>query len=390
MSRGGVSRLRVALRLARRQVRRAPGASLLVAALVAMPVAALAASATFWQSQQPTPEQRVALQLGHAQSWLSAGAGVSGMRQYVDEPNMLYTLSGAAPTSPVVATASSVAAAIPPGARTLPVAEHASAVVATPTGRARVDTVIGEVWDPLLEGRYLTLDGRAPASGGEAMVSPGLLHRLGASIGGDVVIPAIGERFTISGLLRRADRSPDDDVLFLPATAAGALGAEPSVWYAADWQPDLAELDRLNQSGIVAYSRGLVLAPPPGARLTSTDGASGAFWNIVTVIAAAVVFGGYLTVLLAGAALSVSSRRQQRTLAVAASVGAGRADLFRVILLQGTVLGLGGGIAGAAAGVGAAAAVLALTDRGSRGRSSAGTGGSACPGCSSPRSSRSR
>lgn len=366
MSSGRVSRLRVALRLARRQVRRAPGASLLVAALVAMPVAVLAASATFWQSQQPTPEQRVALQLGDAQSWLSPGAGVSDMRQYVDEPNRLYTLSGSSGSGTASGTAasSSVAAAIPAGVRTLPVSEYASAVVETPTGRARVETVIGEVWDPLLEGRYLSLDGRAPTSGREAMVTPGLLHRLGAAIGGDVVLPAVGERFTISGLLRRADRSPDDDVLFLPATAAGPLGAESSVWYAADWQPDLAELDRLNQRGIIAYSRDLVLDPPPGARLTSTDGASGAFWNIATVIAAAVVFGGYLTVLLAGAALSVSSRRQQRTLAVAASVGAGRADLFRVILLQGTVLGLGGGIAGAAAGVGAAAAFLALTDRG--------------------------
>lgn len=356
------ARLRVAQRLARRQVRRAPGAGLLVAALVALPVAALTASATFWQSQQPTPQQRVTLQLGQAQSWLGPGAGSPDMRQYVDAPNMLYRVS--TPRTTAVHVQDPVSAAIPASARTLPVSEYASAVVSAPNGPARVDAVVGDVWDPLLAGRYLVLGGRAPAAPDEAMASPGLLALLHARLGDEVVLPTTGEPVTITGLLRRADVSPDHAVLFLPPTAAGAAGADPTVWYVADWQPSFGDLDALNDRGIVAYARDLVLDPPPDARLSSSDGAGGAFWTIAATAAAAAVFGGYLTVLLAGAALSVSSRRQQRTLAVAASVGAGRADLFRVILLQGSVLGAGGGVAGLLVGVAAAAAVLAMTDDG--------------------------
>nr|WP_279587854.1 FtsX-like permease family protein [Microbacterium ulmi] len=75
-------------------------------------------------------------------------------------------------------------------------------------------------------------------------------------------------------------------------------------------------------------------------------------------------FSGYLVVLLAGAAFSVSTRRQQHALAVASSVGAPRASLMRLVLLQGTVLGLAGGVVGAALGVAAAWPALMLLDDG--------------------------
>ncbi len=87
-------------------------------------------------------------------------------------------------------------------------------------------------------------------------------------------------------------------------------------------------------------------------------------WSIVALLSAAAVFAGYLVVLLAGAAFSVSARRQQRALAVAASVGASRSDIFRVVALQGTVLGVVGGVVGAALGVSLGILALHLLDDG--------------------------
>jgi len=64
------SRLRVELRLARRQTARAWGSSLLVVALVAMPMALLSGGVIFAFSRFATPDQRVASELGQSDAWL--------------------------------------------------------------------------------------------------------------------------------------------------------------------------------------------------------------------------------------------------------------------------------------------------------------------------------
>ncbi len=365
-------RWRTDLRLARRQLRRTLSGSVLVAALVALPVTALSGAAVLWTSEQPTAAQQATLQLGQAQSWVSPagwGAG-SGSEQYVDQPNSVVpssaTDSGTRTYVPLDADAdpSAPGGVIPTGATVTPVANDASTVVETATGLGRVTVTVGDVWDPLFTGRYLRLDGTAPAAPDEAMVSPGLLDRLGARIGDEVVLHEGGQRFTITGTLRRADQDPSAQTLFLPPSALDAVDAQWTAWYVSDWQPDLAGLRALNDAGYIAYARGLVLDPPADAPVASRDQASGLFWGAMLVGTIAAVFGGYLTVLLSGAALSVTARRQQRTLAVAASVGAARGDVFRIVLLQGSLLGLVGGLAGAAAGIGIAATFLGVTDRG--------------------------
>lgn len=83
------------------------------------------------------------------------------------------------------------------------------------------------------------------------------------------------------------------------------------------------------------------------------------------MLGAGALIGAYVVVMLAGAAFAVTARRQQRALAVAASVGATAADLRRVILLQGSFLGITGGILGILLGIGGAALVMRLTDDGS-------------------------
>ncbi|MFC3399293.1 ABC transporter permease [Microbacterium amylolyticum] len=70
------------------------------------------------------------------------------------------------------------------------------------------------------------------------------------------------------------------------------------------------------------------------------------------MIAAAFVFASYIVVLISSAALTVTARRQHRTLAVVASVGADPRALRSIVLLQGILLGAVGGVLGVLAGIG--------------------------------------
>ncbi|WEG07857.1 ABC transporter permease [Microbacterium horticulturae] len=360
------ARWRADLRLAGRQVRRTKGSSALVVALVALPVLALSGGVVFADSHMSTPAQRADMALGQGQSWVGIAGGADPSRmQAVDDPNWADVdvddngdpihEQGPAPTD--------VAGAVPAGTRTIEVTQYGSVSVNTAGGIGQVEAVTGPAWDPVLTGRYVTLDGSAPETGAQAMVSPGLLKRLGASIGGTVTLTDSDRTFTITGTLRERDREPSDDVIFLPAAASGLVQGGVPGWFVPDWQPDYAQLQQLNHDGYVALARDLAVNPPAGATVANgTD--SSWFWVGVTIATIAAAFGGYLVVLLAGAAFAVAARRQERSLAMAVSVGASRSDVFRIVVLQGTVLGAVGGVLGSAVGVGLGFALLAVTDHG--------------------------
>ncbi|GAA3768034.1 hypothetical protein GCM10022240_20570 [Microbacterium kribbense] len=361
------SRWRVDLRLARRQIARTKGSSLLVMLLVALPVIALAAAAVFTASHIPSAAQRATLELGRAQAWIEIIGGPDPSRtQAIDQPNYSRTdvdENGGAPINPELPRPENADAVIPAGTRVITLHRYGSAYVTTATGTAHMPASVGPVWDPALAGRYTIVDGRVPASGHEAMVTPGALQRIGARIGGALTLPDQGLSFTITGTMRAMDQDPAEDQVFLPASAAGAVQTGGTTWYTVDWQPDYQTLQEMNHAGFVAFARDLVLDPPAGA-YTEVQGDRAMFWQLVLYGAIAAAFCGYLVVLLAGAAFAVAARRQQRALAVAASVGAARSDIFRIVVLQGTVLGALGGLFGGAIGIAASAVWMLVTDNG--------------------------
>ncbi|MEQ6896859.1 FtsX-like permease family protein [Microbacterium sp. KR10-403] len=360
------ARWRADLRLAGRQVRRTKGSSALVVALVALPVLALAGGVVFADSHMSTPAQRTELALGQAQSWIGIAGGSDPSRvQAVDNASWtdVDTDDNGAPVHEEGPAPTDVAGAVPAGTRTIEITEYASVSVDTKGGIGQVEAVTGPAWDPVLTGRYVLLDGTAPTSDAQAMVSPGLLDRLGASIGDQVTLTDSGRSFTITGTLRERDREPADDVIFLPAAASNLVQGGAQGWFVPNWQPDYAQLQKLNHEGYVALAHDLAVNPPAGATVVNgTD--SSWFWVGTTIVIIAAAFGGYLVVLLAGAAFAVAARRQQRSLAMAVSVGASRSDVFRIVLLQGSVLGAVGGVIGSVIGIGLAFALLAVTDRG--------------------------
>lgn len=363
------ARWRVAVRLARRQVRRTWVSSLLIATLVALPIAGMAGAAIFVDSMVGTPSERADVALGRMQAWVApAGVPDAGFWQMPSEPHWNgYPLdaSGSSVEQPEGEIPADPLSALPAGTETVYIGEG-QARIETSAGLAVVPAWSGAIWDPRFSGRFDVVDGAAPANAGEVMVTAATLARAGAVIGGTITDADSGRDYTITGTIDVATL-PDADsgIAFFDAERFGGT------WYLPELRLDWADVQRLNEAGMIAYSRAVVLDPPEfqpegmDGMSTPESQAAGNRWALVATLAAAGVAAGYMVVMLAGAAFAVSARRQQRALAIAASVGADARDLRRIVRLQGTVLGLVGGVLGTALGVGVAAVAIRVLDTGS-------------------------
>ncbi|MFK4760531.1 FtsX-like permease family protein [Microbacterium sp. ZW T5_45] len=358
------ARWTVAARLARRQVARTRLSSLLVSVLVMLPIAAMSAYAVIGLSSVATPEERARVELGRTQAWIAvAGIPDAGFWQSPTEPTWTgYPGDGQIPDREPIDDPITL---LPAGAETLRTTES-SVRVTTPDGVTAMRTTSGETWDPRFAGRYDLVDGRVPATDEEILVTPATLDRLQIAIGDEVALDDPARSFTVTGTLRAAELDATVPALFV-SEAAGLPGGNAR-WYLPGTSLSWSEVEELNASGVVAFSRDVVLDPPtldPDTPQGSFTPLSNSLWPIVMMLLAGGLFSAYVVVMLAGAAFAVAARRQQRSLAVAASVGATPSDLRRVIVLQGTFLGLIGGVSGIAVGIGAAALTMSLTTNGS-------------------------
>ncbi|GAB3600927.1 hypothetical protein GCM10027408_30500 [Microbacterium tumbae] len=351
------------LRLAARQARRAWPTSLLVIVLVALPMVLVSGAATFLASRMPAPEQTITAELGGTAAWFMIVGGEDPTRGQAPDDPYWYDVErdeDGAPVHPELTPPDDLDGLVPD--RELLEVSRGEVMARTPDGAGRLSAVVGDAADPRLDGRYELLDGRRPQKDSEAALSPGALARLDARVGDSVTLIDPAATLTIVGVMKEAVRRDDEQTVFLSSSAVpddvASTGSE-QLWFAPDWQPSADDLPALNRAGVIAYARDLVAAS--GAP-SYTDPATA--WSIAGVAAIVGGFTAYLVILLAGAGFAVSARRQQRSLAVAASVGADRGSVFRVVLLQGTVLGLIGGVLGAAVGTAIAYPALVLLDDG--------------------------
>lgn len=355
-------RSRVAVRLAQRQVRRTWASSLLIVALVALPIAAMAGAAVYVASLLATPQERVTAELGRMQAWVQAvGVPDAGMWQNPEDPwwNGYPFDSDGNPTTPEGEVATDPFDALPAGTETIAVSTG-TVRMETATGVGRINALAGDIADPRFEGRYWVTDGRAPRNDREVLVTASALGRFGVTLGGEVHSLDTDEDYTVVGTFRSAGYDgAGDAIAFADADTLGT-----TTWFLPAHALSWADVQELNDGGVVAFSREVVLDPPPFEQPDGTTGSTREQQNVTAMLSllAALGVGGvaaaYVVVMLAGAAFAVSARRQQRSLAIAASVGADAKDLRRVIRLQGATLGLVGGAVGILLGVALAALVF--------------------------------
>ena len=323
--------LSLASRLARREVRRRPGRTLLVALLVALPVAGMLFADVWIRSD--------VVSAGTRWSWVNG------------------TADAAIPPSSAVADD----AALPAGSTwvTFRVDQHRSLV--TVSGRrVRITVADLPIDAPLAAGMTSTNDGRAPTAPGEVWLSRRAATGLGVRVGDELQLtrPAVST-WRVVGIGRWHENVSAAMAVITPDAAYPwrPIGDRSTMWNRTliDLPAGIssAALDGLAGSGAVE------LSPPLAVGRTASDAELGApdksdelAWSWVLGAVVLIVMG-----IVISAAFASGARRQLTTLGQLAANGAERRTLRATLALQGGWTG----VLGVAGGIGLAAVALWAT-----------------------------
>ncbi|MGC4750371.1 FtsX-like permease family protein [Micromonospora sp. DT201] len=340
---------RTALRIARRESRRAKRRTALVLAMIALPVAALAFLAASYDMAELTPQERLDRRLGVADAELRWVADTPVRQDEWGEG--WYTREGERQrTAPV--TAAEVTALLGPGGRVTEVRTRLPLTLRGPHRDEDVEGRVLDLSDPLARGLVRFRAGRAPQQPGEVAVSPAALRRLDLRLGRAVALADGSRAYTVVGVVEFPDDLGTVVTLHPGATPPTSPGTA-SIWLADVPGPvDAALVSRLNDQGVVVAAR-----PPANSTTGRTRMWLGSINPSNNDLSTGVLIAGLgllEVVLLVGPAFAVGVRRRRRDLALVAVAGGDAAQLRRVVLADGVVLGVLGAAAGLLVGVGAA------------------------------------
>jgi putative ABC transport system permease protein len=319
-----MSAIGLAARLARREVRRRPGRTVLVATMVALPVAGMVLSLVLLRTDQLSPDDE----------W---------QRDHGDADAVLF------PSGPDGTELDTTW--LPPGSRTL-VTEMMWTRARTAAGDRSELAVHGfAADDPMVDGLIDLVAGRLPTAGDEVALAPEVADDLRVGVGDRLVLARPEIELRVVGLVE--DPAALHDPVALVAPGGALLDADPR--------------NTAMPLGLVDLPVGVSLDAAAGERpvmLRSDAGdepsgaATGVPW--IHVIGAVV-----LTVIgiVISAAFAAGARRQLVMLGQLSASGAPGPVLRAMLVLQGTVTGLVGAIAGVAIAAGTLAAARSALEQ---------------------------
>ena len=366
-----MSRWRPALRMARRDLWRHKGRAVLTMCLVALPVLVGVTTAQFHHNTQWDGERAARSSMGAADALVQVTPFERTRVTYW--PGDMGARPGAfardadGKRHPVRRDRSSVdlAALLPEGSRIIPAMAHRDVALAT-GGVGHVKIL--DAGDPMAEGLASVASGEPPTKPDEVALTETAAEELGllnadGSPRPDATLQLLdGTALRVVGVLdRNTDNGYSDGVEMLAAPGSvlaersdSTVGEQFSHRYLVDLPDSVgpaphALAKSLTAHGVAMMPRDVmfhphawrVQAPTPGL----VDPASLAIGALV------VLFGLIEVVLIVGSAFAVGARRQVRDLGLVAASGGAPADVRRVLLAQGLVLGAGASVLGAVAGV---------------------------------------
>jgi putative ABC transport system permease protein len=353
---------RPALRIARRDVLRAKGRGALVAAMVGLPVALVTCFASVYATNNVSDVESIPTRIGAAAAELQVladGPVWQDPQMMQSEPVARDSDGSPVGVAPGDADSSETLQRLQQltGGRIVDV-PSAPTLIRTDRGRLQATAVTADVTSPLLHGLVSLRQGRLPNADDEVLVSRRLAER-GFTVGSTIGLADGARTATVVGVGEVPYLGIPQTVVARAALQLGD-GSDVSHRYLLERATPVTwgEVQRLNQSGVIAFSRAVVEHPPADWRATLPQGAQP--WDMSTnsaekAVLVLVIFSIVLeVVLLAGPAFAVGVRRQSRQLALVAATGGSRRDVRRIVLVQGVTLGAGASLLGAVVGLGVA------------------------------------
>lgn len=353
---GPVRGWRLPLRIARRDALRHRGRSVLVLAMIALPVLAVTTADVLMQTSDVSGVESIDRRMGSAEALVSVQLGVDDV-EHSPDPDEGFGTSGGTGDEPLP-TAAEVAAALG-GARLLELRQGESDV-RTAKGTVTAALTEVELTDPVTRGLYDLTSGRWPQDAGEVVVNDAMVAK-GYRIGETLDRPGAGRVDPV--IVGTAESTSTRDF----PLAAGPLGAfglddETSRSWLVDGQPVSWETVReLNAIGATVASRAVITDPPPVSEWPeSVQGNAGVDDATMAVLVLIVVMALIEVVLLAGPAFAVGARRQQRSLALMSAAGGTPTQGRRVVVGSAIVLGSAAAVLGVVLGIAAARLLVPL------------------------------
>lgn len=346
-----------ALRIARRDAWRHKARSVLVVAMVALPVLALTGADVLARTMQLSPAQRLDREIGQASVAFQPLGG--RVQQEVDATLGAQTTDSSVSfdTSAYRALLARTEARLPAGSRVVPTVTTNGPVSA---GDRLVDADFDglDLRDPLTRGMADPVSGRAPTTASEVAISPSLAARLAVRVGGQVTLG--GTRRTVVGEYRDPAHWSSEGVYALPSALPRSPDLSSTYLVATSDPVTWSQVQAFNAMGVAVTSRYAVEHPP---RRTDYPLQGSDHAELIGIATVAVGLAVLEVVLLAGAAFAVGARRQRRDLALISAGGGDARQVRSVVLAGGLVLGLVGAVLGVAGGVVAARLLLPIEER---------------------------
>lgn len=350
----------VALRMARRDVRRHKGRSALIMIMVALPTALLVFAIVSAATSQVNGAEQIPNRIGN---------GVAA----IDYPQLGQAIEQT-PDPNAGGTGSSTGGKEIPGWVDGGSSFDNAAAMSTLTGTKAVP-LLEETVTTRRDGRRLNLQtlaidlrqgvtgkvtltsGRLPERAGEVLVTTTGSGR-GLPTNGTLDVRAGSEDVKVD-VVGTAKAVSDGGGQYLDLVTSQPLtsGFSGGTWILLDDKPvTWSKVMELNRYGLTVWSADVLRNPPATSELPPQVQDMARFNSDRT--GTFVAIGGALllviTTLLVGPAFAVSAARQRRTLALSASNGSTTAQLRHTVLAQAVVLGVIAAAAGAALGIGAA------------------------------------
>lgn len=353
---------RLPLRIARRELFRAKGRTVLMLVMIALPVMGVTAADVLIQTQDVNSAESMDRRLGSvAAAKVSVWGGPVNAVEQSRDPEFGASSSGdSSQESLAEPDLPSILAALGGERRGIELVTT-ELFVGTDRGSTAAGVTAIDLHDPLSSGFLNLTRGRLPLDSTEVVINQALADR-GPGLG-DLIqatpptyLAGVSAReLKIVGIGESASTRSWEQLFVLPGVLNGLQDSGHS-WLIDGGPVRWPEVRKLNALGAMVLSRAEIV--DPSAEALAADQAflydSGIDQAILTVVVLVVVMALIEVVLLAGPAFAVGARRQARSLALVAASGGTPAQARRVVVATGVVIGLLGAIAGLFLGVGAA------------------------------------